>query len=167
MLVYGLQLANGASIENMAVAGGASLPVTPIAGQLFFLTTDSSMYLYDGAAWVVLGTGGSSTNNFVTIPFSYNSSTPVNILMMAANMLIYDCSIIIETAFNDPTSTLSVGDSGNPSRLMSSVDNSSTIENTYKTTPSHKYGSNTQVTLTITPGTSTQGSGYVVLTIQV
>lgn len=80
-----------ASIQNLAAA-----PSTPATGQIYFNTTDDTLYIYDGSAWVDLtgdiqsitaGTGltGGGTDGDITInladtavtPGSYGSSTEI------------------------------------------------------------------------------------------
>lgn len=99
-------------------------------------------------------------------PFNYGDATPKNLLLIAANKIIEEVSIIIMTALDDPAATLSVGDAGDVNRLLATTDNIPSQAGTYTVAPAYKYGVNTQTTLSITPGTSTQGSGLVVITYQ-
>jgi hypothetical protein len=57
MLVDTIQLLEGAKITNVAVDSGATFPSNPDAGELFFKTTDSSLYVYDGSQWAQVGAG--------------------------------------------------------------------------------------------------------------
>ena len=100
------------------------------------------------------------------IPFNYGDATPKNLVLVPANSIITSVSIILLTAFDDPASTLSVGDAGDVNRLLATTDNTTQITGTYTTEPAYKYLSSTQITLSISPGTSTQGNGIVLINYQ-
>lgn len=127
------------------------LPVqTGLAGQV--LTTNGT-----DVSWAATGT--------FEMLFNFGDATPKNLMIIPADKIIQDVSIILMTAF-DATSTLSVGDAGDINRLLSTTDNNTLETGTYTTEPAYKYGVNTQLTLSITPGVTTQGSGLVVITYQ-
>jgi len=42
----------------------ATLPSTGAVGQLFYNTTDSLVYQYNGTAWVSVGSGGGGTREY-------------------------------------------------------------------------------------------------------
>ena len=100
------------------------------------------------------------------IPFNFGDATPKNLILVPSNSIITSVSIILLTAFDDPTSTLSVGDAGDVNRLLATTDNSTQVTGTYTTEPAYKYLSSTQITLSITPGTSTMGNGVVIINYQ-
>ena len=95
--------------------------------------------------------------------FDYGDATPKNIFLMPANKIIRETSIVIYTAFDDVTSTVSLGDIGDVNRFISTTDNLTYEIGTYSTTPGTKYAVDTQITLSIVPGTSTLGSGLVTI----
>lgn len=57
MLLDGLTLTEGAVIENLTCAVGASDPADPSTGELFFRTDLGELRVYTGAAWESVGTG--------------------------------------------------------------------------------------------------------------
>lgn len=61
MLIDGLQIVGSATIDNLNVQHGTSLPDTGNnIGELFYLTTGSAgLYAYDGSAWGPVGSGAS------------------------------------------------------------------------------------------------------------
>jgi hypothetical protein len=61
MLVDGIKLFEGSSISNASVETGTTFPTTANAGELFFKTTDSLLYVYTGSAWASTGSGGGSS----------------------------------------------------------------------------------------------------------
>ncbi len=98
--------------------------------------------------------------------FNFGDATPKPLFTIQSGKVIQSVSIIIMTSFDDPTSTLSVGDVGDVNRLLATTDNLATAVGTYQVDPAFKYGVATALTLSISPGTSTQGSGLVVFTYQ-
>jgi hypothetical protein len=98
--------------------------------------------------------------------FNYGDATPKDLMIITADKIIEEVSIILMTDFDDPTSTLSIGDAGDPDRLLETTDNTTQVTGTYLVRPGYKYALNTQLILTIVPGVSTQGDGLVVITYQ-
>lgn len=99
--------------------------------------------------------------------FSFGDATPKNLLLINANKIIKSVDIIIMTAFDDITSTLSIGTVGSPTGLMDTTDNQSFVTGTYTVEPAIKFGSATQIVLAINALTSTMGNGLVVITYQI
>jgi hypothetical protein len=120
------------------------------------LTADSTQA--SGLKWATTGKS--------EFPFDYGDATPKNLFVIQANKVIESVSIIVMTAFNDVFATLAVGDTTDPASLLLTTDNAPGVTGTYTTEPAIKYGSATQLNLSISPGTSTQGSGLVVITYQ-
>lgn len=62
MLIDGIQLLGSSEASNFTIVSGSSLPVTGNnTGELFYLTTGTpGLYVYDGAQWSIVGTGGGS-----------------------------------------------------------------------------------------------------------
>jgi hypothetical protein len=58
MLYDGLELTEGTSITNAAVAKGTAFPSNPSEGELFYRTDLDLLHVYDGAAWAEVGSGG-------------------------------------------------------------------------------------------------------------
>ena len=59
MLNDSIQLLDGSTIENLVVASGTAFPSSVQSGEMFFRTDNSSMYIWTGAAWQVVGSGAS------------------------------------------------------------------------------------------------------------
>lgn len=58
MLVDGIKLFEGSSIQNASVDSGPTFPTLASTGELFFKTPENSLYVYSGSGWVAAGTGG-------------------------------------------------------------------------------------------------------------
>lgn len=103
----------------------------------------------------------------IEVAFSYGDATPVSAATALAGKLVYGVQIHIRVPFNGTGAALTVGDAGDTARLMAAVDNDPTAVGGYTTTPAYAYGSDTGVTLSITPGAgASQGAGILVLYIQ-
>jgi len=103
----------------------------------------------------------------VEIAFAYGDATPVALTTATAGKLVYGVDIHIRTAFDGSGAALTVGDAGDTARLMAANENDPTAVGSYTTTPAYAYGSDTGLTLSITPGAgASQGAGVLVLYIQ-
>jgi hypothetical protein len=130
------------AVANVKITGGSNLQ---------FLQTD--------------GNGNLSFANVAnnTTSFSWGDTSPKSLLTVPAGSVVTEVSIIITTAF-DAVSSLTVGDSGNTSRLMEATDSITTVSGTYSVEPGYLYTTQTPLTLSINPGASQSGSGFVVIT---
>lgn len=115
----------------------------------------------------IQGIPGPSGAGVLEIAFAFGDATPKNLVVATANKQVYSVGIHIHTAFNGTGAALSVGDSGDPSRLMGAAMNDPAVAGSYEAAPNHRYGAGTQLLLTITPGAgASQGAGIVTLQIQ-
>lgn len=97
------------------------------------------------------------------INFSYGDVITQTIYALTAGQRITRVEIGFDVAFN-VASTLSVGDSGNTQRLMTTGQNNPLSTDVYSSHPFHKYASNTNILLTLNTGMgATQGSGVVIV----
>jgi len=73
MLFYGIELAAGTQAANLTVEGGSTNPTTSLyAGRLFFNTSTSLVYFYDGSTWKTLSGTMEAPGGEVT---SFNTRT--------------------------------------------------------------------------------------------
>lgn len=67
---------NKNELQNAVIQNLATAPASPLAGQIYFNTTDDKLYFYDGAVWQELPDGNTTANDFLTA-LSFNTSTGV------------------------------------------------------------------------------------------
>lgn len=113
------------------------------------------------------GAPGAPGSGAVEIAFAFGDATPAMLLTAPANKTVYGVGIHLHTAFNGTGAALSIGDAGDPARLMAATANDPAAVGSYLTSPNHRYGVGTPLILTITPGGgATQGAGIVTLQVQ-
>lgn len=115
----------------------------------------------------LMGLPGPAGGAAIEVAFSYGDATPVSVTTALAGKLVYGVQIHIHVPFDGSAAALTVGDAGDTDRLMAAADNDPTTVGSYTTTPAYAYGSDTGLTLSITPGAgASQGAGILVLYIQ-
>jgi hypothetical protein len=97
-----------------------------------------------------------------TQEFDFSSGSFV-MFPISALAKIVQVSIKVSTPFDDPLATIKVGDSGDLSRLMPTNKNSLGESGAYQTFPVYEYSVGTDIIVTVSPGVSTVGSGYITL----
>lgn len=94
--------------------------------------------------------------------FAFNSNQSVNVCIIPTGAVVLSISIVIMTPFNDPATTITVGDAAVIDRLFSADDNLAQVAGSYTVYPNLSYEIATQLSLTIT-GNSSAGSGIVTI----
>jgi len=110
----------------------------------------------------VRGQQGADGTGAVTIPFEWNSITilPLTIAIFDKTVLMLEVCMV--TAFDGAGASLSIGDTANHSRLMTTGEVDPTLEATFSNNPGYRYSNSTQVNLYINPGSgASRGSGVV------
>lgn len=113
------------------------------------------------------GTGGGvgpEAEEIHTFAFNFSTPSPATLFSIPANGRILTVGIQITTAFDDAAASLSIGDGGNPSRLMTMNQNIPSEIGESESHVGYQYVASTPILLTISPGISTQGAGvaYIV-----
>ncbi len=115
----------------------------------------------------LVGPQGPAGGAAIEVAFAYGDATPVAAATALTGRLVYGVQIHIRVPFDGIGAALTVGDAGDTDRLMAAADNDPTAVGSYTTTPAYAYGSDTGLTLGITPGAgASQGAGVLVLYIQ-
>lgn len=98
--------------------------------------------------------------------FSWGDSTPAVIIMAHAGKKAYKTEVILSEAFN-ADSTLTLGDSADPSRLFDAGDIDLTLPGTYQSHKIYQYTTDTPINLYLTPGAgNSAGSGLILVYLQ-
>ena len=97
-----------------------------------------------------------------TQEFDFSSGSFV-MFPISAQSKIVQVSIEVITPFNDALATIKVGDAADLQRLMPTNKNSLSEAGVYLTFPVYEYPVGTDIIVTVSPGLSTVGSGYITL----
>lgn len=150
--------ANINGISNIAVFSQSGLSITgnlDISGTLNAVVSSAETA---NIANNVIGT--------VKVPFTYSTSSPLNLVQVSSGSTITEVSIIITTPFNGTNPSLSVGDTSNANRLFSTTDGLANEIGTYTVSPAYNYASTAQLILTINSGASTAGEGLLIISYE-
>jgi hypothetical protein len=105
---------------------------------------------------IIGGTGGAKRVNF-----THTTSSPLNLGPIAPGTVVYLSQLVIEVAFNDPTATVTFGTHANPSLFLGPTDSDPQLVGQYVSFDALGPAAPDSLILTITPGASTQGSGFI------
>lgn len=103
MLIDSINLLEGSDVKNLVLPSGTSFPQNPNPGELFFNTTDITVYVYQTDSWVALGAtetipgGGGDTVQIYDIALSCPGE------VVAASTLAY---FVVPRAFTIPSTFL-------------------------------------------------------------
>lgn len=79
MKFHGVRLSEGSAIKNATVDSGASFPLQPSEGELFYLTgPGEALYVYSGTAWLVASPEFDAASD-ATITGQWTFTQPINI----------------------------------------------------------------------------------------
>lgn len=106
-------------ILNVAIQNLSSAPSSPVAGQVYFNTTDAHLYFYNGTAWVDAsgdisevvagaGLGGGGTTGSVTLDINVDNAT---IEIATDAIQVKDLGITTAKLNNGAVTTVKLGDS--------------------------------------------------------
>lgn len=104
-------------ILNVAIQNLSSAPSAPVAGQVYFNTTDAHLYFYNGTAWVDAsgdisavvagaGLGGGGTTGSVTLDINVDNAT---IEISADSIQVKDLGITTAKLDNGAVTTVKIG----------------------------------------------------------
>lgn len=113
------------------------------------------------------GPAGVDGSGALTYSFEFSNATPKSLNIATAGKSVLRVEICITEAFDGTGAALSIGDSGNYSRLMATSENDPLQVVTFGNTPGISYLADTQLYLSITPGSgATAGEGVVSIVME-
>lgn len=166
ILVYGPMIHGGWSwTPNLPIYLGSSGSLTqtpPLVGILQQIATaDSATQIFVDIQEVA------DRSNLIAAPFSWGDASPVAIGSVPAGGRVTRIDLLITTPFNGLGAAITLGDSGDPDRLVTTEQNMPSQVATYEVHPGHLYASATPILLAITPGSgASSGAGTVLLHFQ-
>ena len=108
-----------------------------------------------------------SGSGAIEVPFAWGDASPRSVAVATGGKLVYGIGLHISTAFNGVGAQISVGDAGDANRLMAAEQNDPTTAGSYTSNPTHRYGVDTDVLLTINPGAGgSAGNGLLTIFIE-
>lgn len=141
----------------------ASDPLDPLPqiGDFYFNTTFELTKWWNGSSWISYPI---STDPL--LDFAFNDASPATVIPLVAGAIVEWVKLVISTTFDDPGATLQVGTTAQPGVVLSAVQNDPGDDSVFSTDVPLRVTAPTNLILTISPGTSTQGAGYVLARIR-
>jgi hypothetical protein len=102
----------------------------------------------------------------VLFDFSFATVSPALIQALGGSAVVEWAQVIMTTVFDDPAATLSLGTTADPSGVLSASQIDPTELAVYSTESPLRLAAPSTLQLTISPGASTQGAGYVLARIR-
>jgi len=159
---------------DVTVGGTSTVDVTVVDPSTAVSTVQSEKVVVTKdpppAIVVEVGTvvGPVSTSNLDAIyaPILFSAFSPLILANLSAGDIVVDCEVHIDDTFDDPNATIEVGTPADVGSVMASNENDPQVAATYGTDENYIATVAETFQATISPGASTQGSGYVLATIR-
>lgn len=100
------------------------------------------------------------------VSFEFDTASPLTIFNLLSNDLIDKSEVTITEPFDDPSATLELGTVANPDLIFSTSQIDAQAVGDYVCDKNIKITTNETMRLNINPGSSTQGKGFVLITIR-
>ena len=152
---------------------GNKVTVQPQVSKITIFDNGDTVTLYDTRPQLVISSTGTpgpkgdkgdpGTSSFIKVSFTFTNTPSIIILSVVDGDCIVDSEIVIETPFDDPAATLSLGSVANNSLILSTIENRPTIADNYGNEENFKFAISEQIRLYINAGASTQGAGYILI----
>ena len=139
---------NALQVGALNNLGGGVPPETPVGDILYCLQTSVSP----------------SVGLPNSVPFTYATPSPAIMVNLAPGNVIDVVEVTITTPFNDPAASISVGTVATPGLLLPPI--SPVTLGTFGNDENFKVAIPEILRLTINPGASTQGAGYLLYLIR-
>lgn len=105
--------------------------------------------------------GSGSVSGYI-IPYAFNDASPLQIVAaLNPGEYVMRADVQVEITFDDPTAVAELGVPSDPDGILNALSIDTQNTGFYRTLDPFTVGAAEAVELTITPGVSTQGSGFV------
>lgn len=118
-----------------------------------------------GGSWNAIPSSVSSGANTFKQTFAFNTGSPLTITTLAFGDVVMITNLQITTAFNDANATLQIGVTGDTGAVISTGDNTPGVVANYQSLTPYTATANTDLILTLSPGTSNTGAGTITVLI--
>jgi len=109
----------------------------------------------------LIGTGGTHTER-VRVDFTFATPSPISVTGLNAGDALVRIGLRYTTTFDDPAATVEVGDTGTADLYLTAVQSAPTLGGLYLNENYEDIPAPDTLTVTLTPGASTQGAGFFV-----
>lgn len=109
----------------------------------------------------LIGTGGTHTER-VRVDFTFATPSPISVTALNAGDALVRIGLRYTTTFDDPAATVEVGDTGTADLYLTAVQSAPTLGGLYLHEKYEDIPVPDTLTVTLTPGASTQGAGFFV-----
>lgn len=110
--------------------------------------------------------GGASSGEVVgKATFDFSTPSPLVLQALSSGLIVNRAALVIETPF-DSSAGLELGTSSNPGALLSASDFTPSVAGQYESSVLLPIFASDFLILTINPGVSTQGSGFLLYKIR-
>jgi hypothetical protein len=131
---------------------------------LFTLITDPPIVI--GVTPLVFAIYPAATAAGVLVDFAWNSPSPLLLALLMGSDVVEWAKVILTVPFDDPTASLLLGHTANPSSLFVAGEVDVTKVGVYTTEEPLRLGVPSNFLLTVNPAASSQGAGYVLARIR-
>lgn len=100
------------------------------------------------------------------VAFAFDGSSPLILIVLKPGDIVDNIEVTITTPFDDPAAALQVGIVANPDLALGPSEIDPDVASTYSNGENFEILVPEILRLLITPGTSTQGAGFVLFTIR-
>jgi hypothetical protein len=154
-------------VNDVIVVDDTDILIVEDPSQPEFIDVERDVHIITSGESGPRGAPGASGAGGIEFPFAWGDASPRTVTAATAGKLVYGVQLHVSAAFDGTGAQLQVGDAGDPERFMAAGQNDPATVATFTTAPSHRYGVDTSVLLTITPGAgATAGSGLLTLFIE-
>lgn len=155
------------STDAVVAAFGSAWPETPHLPLAVISAPAAGHWLPQHLTRLVGGTSAQPRGrrvHCIEVAFAFDDSSPISLGMIPAGARVISRRVIVEETFDGSSPTVTLGDAGDPDRLMADSDSDLTAGADYEVRePTVLYADQTELIATLVPDASTQGAGVILV----